>query len=245
MTTSASAASWVGGGGAGAAPSCKLSLAVPPASCVRVSSATAGSVPSERRAARCAAVSSGYSDSESSSRGAASLDAPSLDDPSLRSASESSTAPRRGGVRPLPAGDAFFCFGDVGSVSLLRDVLALASLDAAALDTPAAMDDAPPPPLRGGWGAPESALVVRFVPAIAPQSSADGSVMLVCATLDVASLDVTCSWTAAVAAAVHGVTDAVGMTMEGRRHVKSSPIGRAVATEESEGALGGHVSFPR
>ena len=89
------------------------------------------------------------------------------------------------------------------------------------------------------------ALVVRFFPAIAPQSTAEGSAMVVCASLDVASLDGTCSWAAAVAAAAHGVADAGGMTMVGRRHVKSSPIGRAVATEESEGALGGHVSFPR
>ena len=70
-------------------------------------------------------------------------------------------------------------------------------------------------------------------------------ILVVCASLDVASLDGTCSWAAAVAAAAHGVADARGMTMVGRRHVKSSPIGRAVATEESEGALGGHVSSPR
>ena len=225
-------------------PFCELALAVPPEPCVLDSSATAESALPDRRAARCSAVSSGNSDSESISWGAAPLDAPSLDDPSLRSASESSTAARRGGVRPLPAGDAFFCLGDVGAVSLLCDGLALASLDAAALDT-APLDDALPPSLRGGWGAPVGALVVRFFPAIAPQSSADGSVMLVCASLDVASLDGTCSWAAAVAAAAHGVADARGMTMVGRRHVKSSPIGRAVATEESEGALGGHVSSPR
>ena len=49
----------------------------------------------------------------------------------------------------------------------------------------------------------------------------------------------------AEASAAHSVQDVRGMAIVGRRHVKSSSSGRAVATEESEGALRGHVSFPR
>ena len=97
-------------------------------------------------------------------------------------------------------------------MSLLCAELALAYLDDAAMDT-APLDDALPPSLRGGWGAPVDALVKRFFPAIAPQSTAEGSVMVVCASLDVASLDGTFSWAAAVAATAHGVADAGGMTM--------------------------------
>ena len=175
----------------------------------------------------------------------ASLDASPLDDPSLRSASESSAVPRRGGVRPSPAGDAFFCFGDVGAVSLLCVGLAPDSLDAAALDIASLDGAALPSPLRGGWSAPVGVWVVRFWPARVLQATAEGSGLVVCASLDVASLDVTCFWAAAVAATAHGVVDAGGMAIAGRRHVKSSSSGRAVATEESEGALRGHVSFPR
>ena len=175
----------------------------------------------------------------------ASLDASPLDDPSLRSASESSAVPRRGGVRPSPAGDAFFCLGDVGAVSLLCVGLAPDSLDAAALDIASLDGAALPSPLRGGWGAPVGVWVVRFWPAKAFQFTAEGSGLVFCASLDVASLDVTCFWAAADAATAHGVVDAGGMAIAGRRHVKSSSSGRAVATEESEGALRGHVSFPR
>ena len=112
-------------------------------------------------------------------------------------------------------------------MSLLCAELALASLDDAAMDT-APLDDALPPSLRGGWGAPVDALVKRFFPAIAPQSTAEGSVMVVCASLDVASLDGTFSWAAAVAATAHGVADAGGMTMA-----------REVLSDRSRGGDGG------
>ena len=64
------------------------------------------------------------------------------------------------------------------------------------------------------------------------------------ASLDVSFMCITLV-ASAEASAAHSVQDVRGMAIVGRRHVKSSSSGRAVATEESEGALRGHVSFPR